>query len=129
MNDIFRMAGFSVIAALIAFTLRAAHRQAGAAAALAAGMMLFFFAVTRLSQAANALRALAEKSGVENEMLMLMLKMVGLAYITEFSVQACQDAGENGLAAKAGLCGKMLLMLETLPLITRIGELVLSFSL
>ena len=104
MNDIFRMAGFSVIAALIAFTLRAAHRQAGAAAALAAGMMLFFFAVTRLSQAANALRALAEKSGVENEMLMLMLKMVGLAYITEFSVQACQDAGENGLAAKAGLC-------------------------
>ena len=100
-----------------------------AAAALAAGMMLFFFAVTRLSQAANALRALAEKSGVENEMLMLMLKMVGLAYITEFSVQACQDAGENGLAAKAGLCGKMLLMLETLPLITRIGELVLSFSL
>lgn len=128
MSEGIRLAGFSVAAALIAFTLRAAHKQAGAAAALAAGMMLFFFAVTRLSRGAEALRTLGKQTGVEDEMLMLMLKMVGLAYVTEFSVQACRDAGENGLAAKAGLCGKMLLMLETLPLIARVGELALSFT-
>ena len=90
--------------------------------------MLFFSAINHLSLGTKTLRALADQAGVENETLMLMLKMVGLAYVTEFSVQACQDAGENGLAAKAGLCGKMLLMLETLPLITRIGETVFALS-
>ena len=129
MNEALKMAGFSVIAALIAFTLRAAHKQAGAAAALAAGMMLFFFAVTRLSKGAEMLQNLARQAGLDQDMLLMMLKMVGLAYVTEFSVQACQDAGESGLAAKAGLCGKTLLMLETWPLITQIGEMVLSFSI
>ena len=129
MNEALKTAGFALIAALISFTLRAAHQQAGAAAALSAGIMLFFFSVTRLSQGAEMLQGLAHRSGVENDMLLLMLKMVGLAYVTEFSVQACQDAGENGLAAKAGLCGKTLLMLETLPLIAQIGEMVLSFTL
>jgi len=129
MNEALKTAGFALIAALIAFTLRAAHKQAGAAAALAAGVMLFFFAVTRLSKGAEMLQGLARQAGIENEMLLTMLKMIGLAYVTEFSVQACQDAGENGLAAKAGLCGKTLLMLETLPLIAQIGEMVLSFSL
>ena len=128
MNDALKTAGVAIIAALIAFTLRAAHKQAGTAAALAAGIMLFFYAVTRLSIGAKTLRSLAEQAGVENEMLMMMFKMVGLAYVTEFAVQCCQDAGENGLAAKAGLCGKMLLMLETLPLISRIGETVFSLS-
>ena len=37
MTDALRMAGFSVAAALMAFTLRAIHRQAGMAVALAAG--------------------------------------------------------------------------------------------
>lgn len=126
MNEALKVAGFSVSAALIAFTLRSAGKQAGAAAALAGGVMLFFFAVTRLGAAAEMLRALAEKAGVENAILLRMLKLVGLAYIAEFSVQACRDAGESGLAAKAALCGKILLMLETLPLIARIGEMVFS---
>ena len=46
MNEALRVAGFAVTAAMMAFTLRAAHRQAGAAVALAAGLMLFFWAVT-----------------------------------------------------------------------------------
>ena len=56
----------------------------------------------------------------------LLFKLVGMAYVTEFAAQACRDAGEEGLAVKAALCGKVLLMLQTLPLILEIGEMTLS---
>ena len=47
MSGALRLAGFVLAAALFAFTLRAAHKAAGAAVALAAGVMLFFFALIR----------------------------------------------------------------------------------
>jgi len=128
MKEALQAAGFTSAAAMICLILRSAHRQAGAAAAIAAGLMLFFSAAKHLSAAAEAMNALAQRAGVGREMVGLLLKMTAMAYISEFSVQACRDAGEEGLAAKAGLCGKMLLMAQTLPLITEIGELTLSLA-
>ena len=128
MNALVRMAGFAVLAALSAFTLRTAHRQAGMAVALAAGIMLFFAAITQLTQAAAALEQLSRQAGMEDEMLGMLMKMLGMAYVTEFAVQSCQDAGEEGLAGKAALCGRLLLMGETLPLISRIGQLTLALT-
>lgn len=120
------MAGFAAAAAMIAFTLRAAHREAGAAVAIAAGLMLFFSAVTQLSAAVETIKTLSQKAGVGDGALTLLMKLTGMAYITEFAAQACRDAGEEGLAAKAALCGKMLLMAQTLPLILEIGEMTLA---
>ena len=98
------------------------------AVALAAGLMLFFSAVSYLSQAVEGIQALSRQAGIEEGALLLILKLMGMAYVTEFAVQACRDAGEEGLAGKAALCGKLLLMAETLPLILEIGELTLSLA-
>ena len=126
MSEALRMAGVSVIAAVMAFTLRAAHREAGAAVALAAGLMLFFWAVSQVSAAVETLRSLSRQAGMGDGTLTLLLKLLAMAYAAEFAVQACQDAGEAGLAAKAALCGKVLLTVQTLPLILEIGQLTLS---
>ncbi len=128
MTDALRAAGFTIVAALAAFALRAVHRQSGAAVALAAGLMLFFSAVTQLEKAAGALESLSSRAGVGQETVGMILKLLGMAYVTEFAVQSCRDAGEEGLAAKAALCGKMLLLLQSLPLILEIGDLTLSLS-
>ena len=96
--------------------------------ALAAGVMLFFFAATQLAPAVEALQSLAQRAGIGADTAALLLKLTGMAYVTEFAVQACRDAGEEGLAEKAALCGKMLLFAQTLPLIVEIGELTLSLT-
>ena len=126
MTEALRAAGFAITAAMLCFALRAAHKQAGAAAAIAAGLMLFFAAVTRLSPAVEALKTLGEKTGVADSTLTLLLKLTAMAYVAELSAQLCRDAGEEGLAVKAALCGKMLLMAQTLPLILEIGEMTLA---
>lgn len=128
MSESLRAAGFAVAAAMVCFTLRSAHRQAGAAVAMAAGLMLFFFTVSQMSAAVEVMHALSNRAGIGDQTVALLLKLTAMAYVTEFSVQACRDAGEEGLAAKASLCGKMLLMAQTLPLITEIGELTLRLA-
>ena len=126
MSEALRVAGFSAAAAMLCFTLRAANRQAGAAAAIAAGLILFFSAISQLSAVTETMQSLSRQAGVGDETMKLLLKLIAMAYITEFSAQACRDAGEEGLASKAALCGKMLLLAQTLPLVLEIGEMALK---
>ncbi len=128
MTEALRVAGFSAAVAMLCFTLRAANRQAGAAAAIAAGLMLFFSAVSQLSAVTETMKNLSRQAGVGDETMKMLLKLIAMAYITEFSAQACRDAGEEGLASKAALCGKMLLMAQTLPLISEISHLTLALA-
>ena len=128
MSEALRIAGFSAAAAMLCFTLRAANRQAGAAAAMAAGLMLFFSAISQLSAVTETMQSLSRQAGVGDETMKLLLKLIAMAYVTEFSAQACRDAGEEGLASKAALCGKMLLMAQTLPLISEISRLTLALA-
>ena len=90
--------------------------------------MLLFTAVTQLSLAADALRSLSQKAGVGEATAETLFKLTAMAYVTEASSHICRDAGEEGLAVKAALCGKMLLMAQTLPLVVEIGEMTLSLT-
>jgi len=126
MNELWKISGFALMAALCAFALKAFHRQAGMAVSLAAGMMLFFFAITQFSRVSATLQQLSAQSSLGSDSLSLLLKLLGMAYIGEFAVQACRDAGEEGLAMKVSLCAKMLLVGKTLPLIREISQLTLS---
>ena len=128
MSEALRLSGFALMGAMIAFGLKTAHKQAGMAAALAAGMMLFFAAITMLSQGTEMLQALSRQAGLGEDHLALLMKMLGIAYICEFSVQACRDAGEEGLAMKMALCGRLLLMGQTLPLMGEIAGLTLALT-
>lgn len=126
MSEALRMAGFAAAAALIAFVLRPAHQQAGAAVALAAGAMVLFAALRYLAPAVETLRSLSERAGLGENTVATLLRLIAIAYLSEFAAQACRDAGESGLAAKTAFCGKALLLAETLPMILEIGEMALA---
>lgn len=126
MTDAVRFAGFAVAAALTAGLLRILRREMGAAAALAAGLMLFAAALSYIAPAAEEMISLSRRAGMQDETAVMLLKMIGIAYLTEFTAELCRDAGEAGLGAKAAFCGKMLLLSQTVPLILEIGEMTLD---
>lgn len=122
MSEMLRLCAFAVTAALGAFLLKAVRHEAGAAVALAAGVMLCGAVMSGLAPAVEAAAGLSKQAGVPGETVGRMLRLVGIAYVAEFACQTCRDAGEEGLARKTALCGKLLLLAQTLPLIQRIAE-------
>ena len=123
MSEMLKTAAFAMLAAIGAFLLKSMDKQAGTAVALAAGVMLLLTAFSRFAPAVETLTGLSRRTGVDGETAGRLLKMVGVAYVAEFACQTCRDAGEEGLARKTALCGKMLLLTQTLPLLGQIADL------
>lgn len=47
----------------------------------------------------------------------LLLKMIGICYLTEFSQEICKDAGYGAVANQIGMAGKMTLLVLGLPVV------------
>ena len=56
----------------------------------------------------------------------LVLKVIGIAYLTQFGAQLCADAGEGTVAAKIELAGKILMMTAAAPVLIGLLELVMG---
>ena len=72
------------------------------------------------------LRDMLQQSGLSGEYIQILFKALGVCVITQLAADACRDAGEQSLAAKAELAGKWMLLTLSLPLFQKVGSIALS---
>lgn len=127
MTELLKVCGFGLLSALCAMLVHTQHRESGKMVALCAGLMLMVFSVTHVQPVIHALQAFSEDAGLQNDTVALLIRLMAIAYTTEFASQACQDAGEKGLSMKVALAGKVILAGQTAPLLLQIGRTALAF--
>lgn len=55
-----------------------------------------------------------------------ILKIIGIAYIVEFSAQITKDAGQGAIASKIELAGKIMILAMAIPILTVMIETIIK---
>ena len=126
--DFYRIAGLAVSAALMALVVRRIRPELGMTLSLAAGALMTLLALPTLSQVIGGLSTLAQTGGVSNRYTAQLLKVAGVSLLMDFAAQTCRDAGEEGLAMKAELAGRVMLLSLALPSMQTLLTQILSLS-
>lgn len=126
--DMLKIAGFSVCAAVMAMVLRRVRPEAGTALVLAAGCLGILVVMPMLSQMISGVTALASAGGVSDGYTSQLLKVGGVSLLMEFAAQTCRDAGEEGLARKTELAGRIVLLSLALPFMNALLSQIMSLS-
>ncbi len=116
----------AVITAFLAVMLRRSHPEQAMAVTLIAGVLMVAAALGVTAPLLGDVRKMLEASGLAGEYIQILFKALGICVITQLASDACRDAGEQGLAAKAEFVGKLTLLTLALPLFQKIGSIALS---
>lgn len=122
------MAGFAVITAVLANTVRAYRPELGMQVALAGGLVLLGFAVAELSGIAGAAREIMETAGLDGGTASLVFRIVGIAYTAQTAADICRDSGESSLAGKAELLGRLMIVQASLPALLKLVRLAADLA-
>lgn len=123
-----RMAGMSMASAIAVLLLRRMRPEMGLTAALAAGILLLTMALPMISQVIGGITSMARSGGVKQHYLTQLLKVAGISLLMDFAAQTCRDAGEEGLAMKTELAGRVMLLSLALPAMQALLTQILSLS-
>lgn len=121
------LAALALAATIIAVFLKESRlKTAALLVMLAAGALIFLRLLPTLELLFASFAALADQAGVGEGYLGLLLKIIGLAYLSEFCAQLCRDAGEGAAALKIEFAAKLAILLLALPVIAAIIRSVLE---
>ena len=80
----------------------------------------------KLSEVIKLLNNLASKSAINSKFIALLIKITGIAILTEFAVSICKDSGETAIANKMDIGGKIMIIAVSVPIISSLLENVIK---
>jgi stage III sporulation protein AD len=66
-------------------------------------------------------------TGIENGLIKILIKIIGVGYLTEFASGILNDFGGNALADKVVLCGKLTIVVLSLPILKGLLQMITGF--
>ena len=124
MEIVRRAAACAVVGSLLALLLKKYTPELSVLSAAATGGLILWSSITVCSRIVEALRKIAERSGVEAVYLSPVLKCVGIGVVTHMASQLCRDAQQGSVGAAVEFCGVLCALYVTLPLIESLLSVV-----
>lgn len=120
--NIVGIAGIAICAAIVAAMLRRYNQEYAITIVIAAGIIILIEMLSSLAPAIRQIRTLLSSAGLSSSYALILFKTLGICFLAQFAADSCRDAGENALASKVELAGKITIVILALPLFEKIAK-------
>ena len=124
--EVIKIVGVSIFAVIMIIILKNYRPEMALVLSIITGMGIMLYAISKMSSVINVLNDLVSKSGVNTDFLLIIIKVIGIAYIVEFGKNVCIDAGQSSIATKLEMAGKVVIVVLTIPLISSLVNVLVG---
>lgn len=125
--EIIKIIGIALSAVVIIIIIKQYKPEFAVYISLIASALIILLVLDKLSGIVELLSNLASRmNGTSHEFLKILIKITGIAFLTEFAVNICKDSGESAIASKIDLGGKVIIVTISIPIISSMLETVLK---
>lgn len=119
-----KIVAVGVGAALLAAWVKSIKAEYAMWVILSTGIFLGLCAVMKLEVIVEELNFLQRYFSSYGSYFKLLIKIIGITYLAEFSADLCKDAGANTLASQIELFAKLSILVLCMPIMTSLLETV-----
>ena len=120
------IAGIAVVGAAAAVLLSQYKAEYAFGVSLAVGVLLLAAVAAAVLPVVERIGELLEGSVMDTEYARILIKCLGVCFITQIACDACRDCGQNAIASKVEIGGKAAMLLLSLPLFEELISLAAS---
>lgn len=124
--EIIKIIGIGLVAVIFVIILKQYRPEFAIYVSLIAGATIILLVLDKFSGIITMLSNLASKANINNQFLSILLKITGIAFLTEYAVSICKDSGESAIASKIDLGGKTIIIGMSIPIISALLELIIK---
>ena len=124
--DIIKIIGIAFIAVIIIVILKQYRPEFAIYASIIAGVLILTLASGTLSGIIDMIKSISSKTNINSEFLVILIKITGIAILTEFAVSICKDSGESAIASKVDIGGKIIIISISIPIINALVDTVVK---
>ena len=124
--DILKIAAVALTGVILASVMKTVNKEITIYIILATVIILFLSIIDKLWEAFRFLEGIYDNVTYGRSFFPVIIKVLAVAYITDFTAQLCRDSGENAIGSKVELAGKVMIFYLAMPVLSAILELISS---
>lgn len=126
MDNIIRIIGIGLVSIILIGIIKQYRPEFVIYILLVSGILIIYMILNECTNIINMIREVSNKTKLNTQFLGLLLKMTGIAYLSEFAISICKDSGESSIANKVEMGSKILLVSMSIPIISNLLEVILK---
>ncbi|GAB4266874.1 stage III sporulation protein AD [Thermincola ferriacetica] len=121
-----KVVGLGIVATVIIVVIKQQRPEFAVQLSLLVGIMFFTFIIGKVNTVVVVFNQLAQRANINMYYMGTVLKIIGIAYVSEFGAQICRDAGEGAIASKIEFVAKVLIMVMAIPIIIAVFDTLMK---
>ena len=124
--EIFKIVAVGILICVVTLILRHVKPELSVTVVIAGSVILITYALSYFSTVFQVFGNIVNKTGIDQGLFTILLKLIGVGYLVEFGASICEDTGNSSIANKIVLCGKITIFIMSMPIITSLFQLILD---
>lgn len=124
--DIIKIIGIAFATLIVIIILKQYKPEFAMYASILGGAIILFMSLGKLGGIINLLENISQKTAINGEFLGILIKITGIAFLTEFAVSVCKDSGETAIANKVDIAGKIIIIAISIPIVSSLLETLIK---
>lgn len=123
-----KIAAIGIVSVFLAMLAGNVKKEYGVLTAIAASVLIFSYGITGLSAVVSRVREFENTVGITHEYVVILLKLAGIACVSQFAVSLCKDSGQSMIAGQVAFVSRLSMLTVSFPvleaLVRTIGDLM-----
>ncbi len=118
----------AVVSSVLAVLLKKHNAEYSLILTVCSVTMILAYLVSSVLIAISGIEDIFAKSSLDIKYIEILLKCVGICFITEFTCDCCKDASQSALSSVVLMSGRICVLVTALPLFNEFLSLSLDLS-
>ena len=123
-GDILKIVAIALTGVILAGIVKSVKKEFTVYIVLATIAVIFVFTLEKLATVFEFLKEIYSQITYGKTFFPILIKVLAVSYLTDFTAQLCKDAGEGAIATKLELAGKIVIFYLSIPILVSILDLI-----
>ncbi|NLJ96149.1 MAG: stage III sporulation protein AD [Clostridiales bacterium] len=116
-----------IVAVLMAILFKKGKEEYSLYISIAACIIILFLGIGKLETILDSIHRLQEYIVINNTYINILIKIIGITYITEFAAALCKDSGYSAIGSQVELIGKISVLAISMPILMALLDTINNF--
>lgn len=122
--SVIKISILGMITVLMVLQFKETKSEYGTMIMLVASVLIFGFGISKIRQIIELINSVKSDFGIASGYVGVMIKIVGISYVCEFSADICRDSGMSTLANQIQIFGKLSIFVTGIPIFVQLLEAI-----
>ena len=121
-----RTALLGIVTIIVSMAMKQGRAEFATFVSFTGSILIAWIAIRLLGGIIGSFERLEQLVAIDMEYLTLLMKMIGVTYVSEFASAICRDAGYSSVAGQIELVGKLTILTIGMPIVMALFELMVA---